>query len=107
MKTLFLFVRYRKVGMTSQNEVILLFIIFLLCGLDKVFSEDEIENNSLNCACIAPQIGNPINNGECCDPNENDPTKCACMAPQIDDPVNTGHCCNDSGDGATCLGTLQ
>ena len=34
--------------MTSQNEVILLFIIFLLCGLDKVFSEDEIEVNKIS-----------------------------------------------------------
>ena len=34
--------------MTSQNEVILLFIIFLLCGLDKVFSEDEIEVNKFS-----------------------------------------------------------
>ena len=34
--------------MTSQNEVILLFIIFLLCGLDKVFTEDEIEVNKIS-----------------------------------------------------------
>ena len=31
--------------MTSQNEVILLFTLFLLCGLDGVFSKDEIEVN--------------------------------------------------------------
>ena len=55
---------------------------------------------------MAPQIDDPVNTGDCCDPNGNDPTKCACLAPQIDDPDNIGECCPDSGDGATCKGIL-
>ena len=68
---------------------------------------DPNEKDQNKCACSSPQIDDPINIGECCDPNDNDQTKCACIAPQIDDPVNIGLCCNDSGDGATCKGILK
>merc|ERR1712001_158624 len=72
---------------------------------DPVNTEDCCDpngNDPTKCACVAPQIDDPVNTGECCDPNGNDPTKCACVAPKIDDPDNIGECCADSGDGATC-----
>ena len=62
---------------------------------------DPNYNDPTKCACNVPQIDDPMNIGECCDPNGNNPNKCACTAPQIDDPINTGECCDPNDNDPT------